>query len=303
MRHLLKHYYHWLLSQLSPRMAISLSHLVGHGTLPRLDNPTTFSEKIQFRKLHDRDERLPRMADKLLVKAYVEEKLGPAWVIPTLWHGCSLPPLAERTWPAPFVIKANNGSATNYFVHHETDKDWRKIEALCERWMAAPNRAPLGEWAYLQITPQILIEPFVGIGNSLPWDYKLMVFNGRVEFIQVDTGRATVHRRTFFDRDWVRQPFELRRPAEAGNIPRPVSLKAMIDGAEALAADFSFVRVDMYEVGDRPLFGEMTFYPGSGMSRFRPNSYDEQWGRLWPQLPSRRERSPIKRDPEAVQAP
>src|SRR5262245_55719855 len=172
MHQLLKHCYHRLLSQLSPRMAISLSYLVGHGALPRLDNPKTFTEKIQFRKLQERDERLPRLADKVLVKAYVEEKLGPAWVIPTLWHGPSLPPLAERTWPMPFVIKANNGSATNYFVHREADKDWRKIEPLCERWMAAPNRAPLGEWAYLQVTPQILIEPFVGIGNLLPWDYK-----------------------------------------------------------------------------------------------------------------------------------
>lgn len=283
---LLKRGYHGLLRQMSPRLAISLSYALGHGMIPRLQFPTTFTEKIQFRKLYDRDERLPRLADKVLAKAYVEERLGPAWIIPTLWHGRVLPPVLDRTWAVPFVIKANNGSATNCFVRREAEKDWRRIEALCERWMAAPNRAPLGEWAYLHIAPQIMIEPFVGTGDVLPWDYKFMVFNGRVEFIQVDTGRATLHRRTFFDRVWVRQPFELKYPAEPANIPRPINLEAMIKAAELLAAGFSFVRVDLYEVGDRPLFGEMTFYPDSGTGRFRPRRYDEQWGRLWPQLPA-----------------
>ncbi len=267
-------------------MAIVLSYALGHGMIPRLQHPTTFTEKIQFRKLHDRDERLPRLADKVLVKAYVEERLGPAWVIPTLWHGRVLPPVSGRTWPIPFVIKANNGSATNYFVRREAEKDWRRIEALCERWMAAPSRAPLGEWAYLHIAPQIMVEPFVGAGDALPWDYKFMVFNGRVEFIQVDTGRATVHRRTFFDREWVRQPFELKYPAEPANILRPANLEAMIKAAEVLAVGFGFVRVDLYEVGHRPLFGEMTFYPDSGTGRFRPRLNDRQWGRLWPHSPS-----------------
>ena len=292
---LLKDGYHWLLSRMSPRLAVSLAYALGHGTVPRLHDPTTFTEKVQFRKLYDRDERLPRLADKVLVKAYVEEKLGPAWVIPTLWHGRALPPVPHRTWPVPFVIKANNGSATNHFVRREADKDWPKIEALCERWMAAPNRAPLGEWAYVQIAPQIMVEPFVGAGDVLPWDYKFMVFNGRLEFIQVDTGRATVHRRTFFDRAWARQPFELKYPAEPADIPPPANLKVMIEAAEALAADFDFVRVDLYEIGGRPLFGEMTFYPDSGTGRFRPRHHDERWGQLWPPFPTRPARTSVVR--------
>ena len=38
----------------------------------------------------------------------------------------------------------------------------------------------------------------------------------------------------------------------------------MIAGAEALARDHDFLRVDFYEVDGRPLFGELTVYPGSG---------------------------------------
>jgi hypothetical protein len=62
------------------------------------------------------------------------------------------------------------------------------------------RKFPLDRPGSAYVAPQILIEPFIGVGDSLPWDYKLMVFNGRVEFIQVDTGRATAHRRTL--RPW-----------------------------------------------------------------------------------------------------
>ena len=55
----------------------------------------------------------------------------------------------------------------------------------------------------------------------------------------------------------------------------------MIASAETLAAGFDFVRVDLYEIDGRPLFGEMTFYPGSGLDRFAPVTLDDRMGRDW----------------------
>lgn len=55
----------------------------------------------------------------------------------------------------------------------------------------------------------------------------------------------------------------------------------MIVAAEALARDFDFVRVDFYEVEGQPLFGKMTFYPGSGLDRFNPVSLDQVMGDHW----------------------
>jgi hypothetical protein len=55
----------------------------------------------------------------------------------------------------------------------------------------------------------------------------------------------------------------------------------MIAGAETLAEDFPFVRVDLYEVGGQPLFGEMTFYPNSGIRHFSPPEYDTKIGAFW----------------------
>jgi hypothetical protein len=56
----------------------------------------------------------------------------------------------------------------------------------------------------------------------------------------------------------------------------------MIKAAEILAEDFPFVRIDFYEVGDQPKFGEMSFYPESGFGRFDPPEWDRKFGQLWP---------------------
>jgi hypothetical protein len=48
-----------------------------------------------------------------------------------------------------------------------------------------------------------------------------------------------------------------------------------------LGADFDFVRIDFYDVGGIPRFGEMTFYPGSGLDPFDPPELDHELGRYW----------------------
>lgn len=48
----------------------------------------------------------------------------------------------------------------------------------------------------------------------------------------------------------------------------------MIAAAETLSAGFAFVRVDLYEVSGQPRFGEMPFYPGSGLDPFNPPELD-----------------------------
>ena len=55
----------------------------------------------------------------------------------------------------------------------------------------------------------------------------------------------------------------------------------MIDAASRLGRDFDFVRVDLYAIAGEPRFGELTFYPGSGLDRFSPDSLDTMLGERW----------------------
>jgi hypothetical protein len=264
-------------------LKLSVMHWWRNGHLPDLAQPTTFNELVQARKLHDRDPRLPRLADKIAVKGHVARRLGDDWVIPTLWHGTDLP--ETRDWPLPFVLKSSHGCCQCAFVR-TGEEDWPAIRRRAHGWLKHRYGGILDEWLYSELDPALLVEPFIGCEGDLPVDYKFFVFGGRAEFIQVDTDREHDHKRVIFDRRWRPLPCELQFPVERRELRRPASLQRMIEAAETLGRGFDFVRVDLYEVEERPMFGELSFYPGSGLDRFRPAHFDALFGDLWLQARS-----------------
>lgn len=58
----------------------------------------------------------------------------------------------------------------------------------------------------------------------------------------------------------------------------------MIELAEVLAKDKIFVRVDFYDVNNKIYFGEITFYPASGLGKFTDEKWDLKLGN-WLKLP------------------
>ena len=256
------------------RLRVGLTYRWRHGRWPDLANPTTFTELIQLRKLHDRDTRMPVLADKVRAKIFAAERLGPDWIIPTLWHGAALPAAPE--WPVPFVVKSRHGCNQRAFIRTGRE-DWPAIRRRAARWMATSYGGWLDEWAYSQIPRGILVEPFVGEHGTLPIDWKIYVFGGRACFVQVHLERETHHRWIVMDRHWRRASAPTRDPDPAP----PPSLPRMLAAAETLGQGFDFVRVDFYEIAGQPLFGEMTFYPGSGLDPFDPVALDGVMGQAW----------------------
>jgi hypothetical protein len=263
------------------RTAITLEFLFFHHRLPRLDHPRSFSEHIARRKLYDRDPRMSVLSDKVRAKEYVGGLLGKDWLIPTLWSGERLPPRPERNWSIPYVLKARHASGWNIFVLSQQDQDWDVTEEKVGQWLGVYGQHAR-EWLYTQIEPGLLVEPFLGVGEIAPPDYKFFVFGGRSAFIQVDLGRMQTHRQLFYDVDWNRRKFEYLCPWTDEEVPPPKSLAIMIDAANKLGAGFPFVRVDLYEIDGQPKFGEMTFYPNSGRYPFKPESAELELGSLWP---------------------
>ena len=258
------------------KMRISLAYAWRHKRQVQLNTPRRFTDWIQWRKLYDRDPRMPLLADKLSVKDHVAEQLGADWVTPTLFHGAQLP--ANPSWKPPFVIKARHGCNQNIFVR-QSGENWQAIRTATARWMRRPYGILLDEWLYKTIPRGILVEPFIGADDRLPIDYKIFVFGGRAECVKVDLDRENGHWRAHYKPDWT----PLWAPAGWPGHPRPASLDQMIAAAEKLGKDFAFVRVDFYEIAGRPRFGEMTFYPGSGLSPLDDDLdywLGERWNRV-----------------------
>lgn len=245
-----------------------------HRRLPRLADPARFTELVQWRKLTLRDPDVPGWIDKVEAKDRVAARLGREWVVPLLWHGRELP--ERRPSTQPIVVKPRHGCNRIAFVADADD--WHNARSVMQREADRPYCEWLDEWGYRQVPRGLLVEPHLGDPATLPLDYKLFVFGGRVEFVQVHLNRRRRHRWIVFDRNWRR----VSAPgADADDPPPPVSLAQMIAGAEELARGFDFVRVDLYEDTGHPKFGELTFYPGSGLMPFDPDGLDFEMGRLW----------------------
>ena len=54
----------------------------------------------------------------------------------------------------------------------------------------------------------------------------------------------------------------------------------MINLAEKLSQNITFLRVDFYEINGNIYFGELTFYPASGFGKFEPEEWDLKLGNL-----------------------
>ena len=113
-----------------------------------------------------------------------------------------------------------------------------------------------------------------------------MCFNGKVKCTFVCSDRFSdkgLHV-TFFDRDWNVMPFERSYSSEKNGLPKPKNYEKMLELAEVLSKESPFVRVDFYEADGKIYFGELTFFPGSGMEAFQPEEWDYKLGD-WITLP------------------
>ena len=89
------------------------------------------------------------------------------------------------------------------------------------------------------------------------------------------------HHANYYDTDMNLLPFGEADllPIPDAPIRIPDTISKMLSMAEKLSADIPFLRVDFYDVDGRIFFGELTFYPASGMGKFVPEEYDTVLGR------------------------
>ena len=151
-------------------------------------------------------------------------------------------------------------------------------EWLAQLYGQGPNR----EWAYGHVKRRLLIEELLsGPEGDIPDDYKLFVFNQRCLYVQVDSGRFSHRTQDFFRPDWEHLAMSGGPPWAEPQPPRPARLTEMIQLAEAVSVGTDFVRVDLYVINDRVVFGELTSYPAGGESPFIPDSFNAEFGSRW----------------------
>ena len=274
-----------VLSPLPDRLYLSLKYRVIVGRWPDIDQPRTFTEKVQARKLRDRNPLYATIVDKSAAKPYVAGLVGDEHVIRACWTGTDL---AEVDWdalPYPVVIKPTHASGLGAFLYTRQDAaEFARNGELATSWLAVDHARYNREWAYSQVKPQLLIEQMLLFGGGIPWDYRVFVFAGRVSHICLDIRKDNRGYAATYSADWEKLPFydPDYLPLYSGDVARPANLDLMVQIAETLGAGMDFVRVDLYSDGEQIFVGELTLYPGGGFERFDPPEYDLIIGNKWP---------------------
>lgn len=234
-----------------------------------LKNPKSLADKVSYLELHAQPELAATCTDKYEVRNYVIQK----------GHGDVLVPIIGGPWssyseinfdslPCSFALKATHGCKMNYMVLDKNSMDAEKCEKAVNKWLHTTYGTYSMEPHYASIPHRIYAEKYLGDMSQLV-DYKFHCFDGEPKFILAVTNRHSGGKKggkstlDLYDLDWnpIFEVVDFSCIPGTGMVPKPKCFDEMIKIAADLSKDFKFVRVDLYEVDNHVMFGELTFSP------------------------------------------
>lgn len=256
-----------------------------------LNHPKTFTEKIQWLKLYNRRPEYTLMVDKYAVKKYVADIIGEKYIIPTLGVWDKPEDIDWDALPNEFVLKTTHGGGSGGVVICKDKKTFDRNKAILtlRDSMNSDIYRSLREWPYKDVKKRVLAEKYMApkdmVNNPIYdlSDYKFFCFNGEPKYCQVIRDRHSKESIDFYDMNWRHQEFVGLNPIASNGInpvPRPLLLDDMICICHKLSENMKFVRIDMYVIDNRTYFGEITFYPASGIGLFNPDKWNTELGNL-----------------------
>jgi len=261
-----------------------LLYLKSHGRVLHSRRPRTFNEKLQWYKRYYRDPLMTTLADKLAVRGYLEAH-GHGHLLNELYGVYDRPEEIDfDQLPESFVLKATHGSNMNIICRDRKRLDLEKSRAEMRSWLATDYYHSGRQWCYKGIRPRLICEKYLEneeFGELL--DYKFYCFGGKPEFLWICSGRYSAAGVAYNAYDMKGQRLRVfkGKPACDLDVRIPADFAAMVAVARELCGNFPFIRVDLYRVNGKLIFGEFTFYPDSGMVPFSPDEYNTVFGDLF----------------------
>ena len=286
-------YYRRGLTLISPQLNTAAIYRARFGKKLDLNHPKTLNEKTLWLKFNTywNNPLVKQCADKYRVREYVAE-LGCGEILTQLIGAYKN--TAEIDWdnlPSQYAIKLNIGCGYNHIVSDKSKENTDELIREINSWLKHAPKFWLGysEMQYKDVEPVILIEEYLGGPNGeLPEDYKFYCINGKcymTMFCKDRDNHGHGAKYYYMDRDWKMITNGIGDP----NVPveKPVCLEKAMELAEKLSQPFPFVRVDFYLIGERIVFGELTFTPAAGMDvdhKLKPFDSEEDLDHIYGRL-------------------
>lgn len=265
---------------------IKLDYFFNCKKLLHLTHPKRYNEKLQWLKLHYKKDIYTKLVDKYEVKGIVASKIGNKHIIPTLGVWDRFEDIDFDELPERFVLKCTHDSGGLVICKDKKGLDYNQTKKKINKSLKRQYFLEHREYPYKNVKPRIIAEQYMVDESGFELkDYKIFCFNGIPRFIEVDFNRFKGHKRNIYSTSWELLPFEIQDPSNPAILhERPICLDEMLSIASNLSSGFPHVRVDLYVVNGQIYFGELTFFHGAGMEKFKPDTWDYKLGE-WLQLP------------------
>lgn len=236
-------------------------------------NPVTHDQKIHWlivNKYNNPD--IGFYADKVRVREYVKKCGFEDMLIPIYEVHEKVEDFDVSKVPESFILKTNHGCGSMFyeFIKDKNDKEYMDFALKKMNKALKIDYSKAGqEYHYHYIKPLVYAEQLLSDGHERMNDYKIYVIGGRARFILVCTERNSEGEPLLntYDLNWNETDF-IRKEILGKIVPKPESLDAMIVAAEKIAWPFCCARIDFYEVGGKPYFGEITLTPAAGKATY-----------------------------------
>lgn len=249
---------------------------------PNLNDPKEFMEKILWLKLYHYTENYGKYVDKFEVRNYIEEKIGKKYLNELIGIYNSASEINFNELPNQFVIKGTHGSGYNIIVKDKNELNIAKTKKQINKFLSQNYYHKFRESIYKNVKPRIIIEKYISeIDNDSLIDYKFHCFHGQPKYVFVQKNKSENISKCFYDLNWNRVLPEKFIPAFSNsNFTKPDNFEEMIQIAQKLSEGFIFLRVDLYSIGNKIIFGELTFFSNAGLVRSSIERFNKEFGEL-----------------------
>lgn len=266
---------------LPDRAAVKLIYKNVFGEALDLKDPKTFNEKLQWLKLYNRKPEYTTMVDKHAVKAYVTEKIGEEYIIPTLGVWERFEDIDFDALPDQFVLKCTHGSGDVIICKDKSKLDKAAAKKKLTKALKTNFYKISREWPYKDVPRRIIAEKFMANSDGRDIaDFKFYCFNGEPAYMFVVTDRSGDCRLDYFDMDFVHQDIFDTWPNSDTPMKKPETFEQMKELSRVLSAGLPHARIDFYEIDGKIYFGEITFFSSGGLAVFEPFEWDRKLGDL-----------------------
>ena len=267
-----------MIGTISPKTLASIQYQRGFGRKIDWNDPKDINEKINWLKFNTDTTAWTTLADKFRVREHVE-RMGLGNMLVKLYgHWDDAEDINWDALPRQFIMKTNNGSGEVFICKDKAEIDTAAWTAAFKTQLAVKFGRSMGEPHYNRIKPCIIAEELLDcrkqpIPSSSLIDYKIWSFDGKPAYIWACYNRTHASVQVaLYDLDWNFHPeYSISTPhyiLADKPMPKPKSLDQMLHAAAVLSKGFPELRVDLYEVDDKPYFGELTFSSAAGFNDF-----------------------------------